>query len=106
MSLAWYGDQILKRIETNIIVAMNETVEQAALGAQILAPRDTGWLEQNIDWKPAQKSGGGYVATFGAEGVEYAIYVEEGTYKMVAQPYLRPAALDEFPLLASRIAGL
>lgn len=56
--------------------------------AQTLCPVDTGFLRET-----------GYISVFSTEVVigfdaEYASYVEYGTSKMEAQPYLRPA-LDE-----------
>lgn len=55
--------------------------------AKKLCPVDTGRLRASIH---AGKKGKGvaYVGT----NVEYAPFVEFGTYKMRAKPYLRPAA--------------
>jgi hypothetical protein len=57
-----------------------------------LCPVDTGNLRSSITHVVTRDEDGlvGYLGS----GVEYALDVELGTYKMEAQPYLRPA-LDE-----------
>jgi HK97 gp10 family phage protein len=61
------------------------TCEGHAVGA---APVDTGRLRASITHEVA-----GHTATIGTS-VEYAPYVELGTSKMAAQPYLKPALAD------------
>lgn len=46
-----------------------------------------GRLRDSIDYKVDESSGSVQVGT----NVEYAPYVEKGTYKMASQPYLTPA---------------
>lgn len=53
--------------------------------AKELCPVDTGNLRDSIEYEAAEESVSVY------SDVEYAAYVELGTYKMAAQPYLRPA---------------
>lgn len=53
--------------------------------AQVRAPVDTGNLRDSIDYRV----GTGRVVI--GTNVEYALYVEKGTSKMRAQPYLTPA---------------
>lgn len=57
--------------------------------AKQLCPVDTGRLRSSISWAivPDGRSIAGVVGT----DVEYAPYVEFGTVKMDAQPFLRPA---------------
>jgi HK97 gp10 family phage protein len=51
-----------------------------------LAPVDTGFLRNSIT------SNGEGLLTYSVKvGAEYGIHVEYGTWKMSAQPYLRPA---------------
>lgn len=57
--------------------------------AKTIVPVDTGNLKNSIQ---TALEPGGLGATVGPRNVEYAIYVEFGTYKMRAQPYMRPAA--------------
>jgi HK97 gp10 family phage protein len=65
-----------------------ETAQNIQAYAITVVPVDTGRLQASIQTTrdaPLQ-------ATIGPRGVEYCVYVEYGTYKMRAQPYMRPAA--------------
>ena len=62
--------------------------------AKAVVPVDTGNLKNSIQTKREDE---GLTYTVGPRGVDYAIYVEYGTYKMHAQPYLRPAANRVWP---------
>ncbi len=79
-----------------------EAVESAARlvvrAARELCPVDTGALRESID---AESDGMSAVITAGAE---YAAYVEFGTSKSAAQPYLVPALLQNKEALAEKIA--
>ena len=55
--------------------------------AQVRCPVDTGNLKNSIDYKVLEAQKKVVIGT----NVEYAIYVEKGTRKMRAQPYLTPA---------------
>jgi len=59
--------------------------------AKTLCPVDTGRLRSSISVEDGE-DGRGYFVKVGTN-VEYAPYVEFGTYQMPAQPYLRPALL-------------
>ena len=69
-----------------------------------VVPVDTGKLRDSIK---AEKAGDGY--TVGPRGVEYAEYVEHGTSRSPAQPYVAPTlvwAKQEGPKrIARRIEG-
>ena len=66
-----------------------ERIGLAAEGyAKDLCPVDTGNLRNSITHTSDGKAA--YIGT----NVEYGKYVELGTVKMAAQPYLRPAAAD------------
>lgn len=76
------------------------TVDDLAEGALVIAqqaenncPVDTGFLRSTVF---VQEAGDDVEIGFSAE---YASYVEFGTYKMAAQPFLRPA-FDEAELQA------
>jgi HK97 gp10 family phage protein len=58
--------------------------------AQVRVPVDTGRLKNSIDYKSEQKQ-----VTIGTN-VEYAPYVEKGTSKRAAKPYLEPAVLENW----------
>lgn len=69
-------DEILTRI-----------AEEIAQDAKRFAPVDTGFLRSSIQATPAENG----KATVRA-GAPYAGFVEMGTSRMRARPYLRPAA--------------
>lgn len=62
------------------------SVDRAAKGA---CPVDTGRLRSSINWRLASDSRG-LLAIVGTN-VEYAPFIEFGTRRMGAQPFLRPA---------------
>ncbi|MDX2667393.1 HK97-gp10 family putative phage morphogenesis protein [Streptomyces stelliscabiei] len=55
------------------------------------APRDQGGLWQAVDERVNAHFGRAEVGVWDADQLEYALYVEKGTSKMNAQPYLVPA---------------
>ncbi|XJS09848.1 HK97 gp10 family phage protein [Aerococcaceae bacterium WGS1372] len=62
--------------------------------AKILAPYDTGWLEASIySYRESFKR---YLVV---SPVHYSIYLELGTRKTSAQPYMYPALESEAPKL-------
>lgn len=70
---------------------------QAEGYAKLLAPVDTGRLRNSI--AHAVEGDAAYIGT----NVEYAAYVEMGTSRAKAQPYLKPAATehsDEYKRIA------
>lgn len=78
--------------------ASNEAIARAleAIGlqcegyAKMLCPVDTGNLRNSITHTVDTKEQVTYIGT----NVEYAAYVEFGTSKMRAQPYLQPAVYN------------
>lgn len=95
---------ILKAIDQALANAMDEIGAAMQSHAQQLCPVDTGRLRNSITYR---LGGGGYAFPgYGAEvsahehavsvgsDVEYAAYVELGTSRTKAQPFLRPAAAD------------
>ena len=81
-------DRVLKKVQ--IDDRLDEAVERIAYSveaeAKRICPVDTGRLRASIHSMRIKK-GAYYVGT----NVEYAPFVEYGTKKMRAQPYLRPA---------------
>ncbi len=74
------------RLNAGATMAVAEEVNAIRDDARRIAPRDTGDLESHID-----------AAARGAEGTvkstsRHAGFVEHGTYKDAAQPYMEPAA--------------
>jgi HK97 gp10 family phage protein len=60
----------------------------AAKSARALVPVRTGALRASIR---AERTDAGHAVRAGGGAVDYAAYVEFGTQRMAAQPYLRPA---------------
>jgi HK97 gp10 family phage protein len=99
-----YGDAE-KGADEGTIEAILTTCIMVTSEAKSLAPVDMGLLRNSIMYKTGAKSGGnsdgreltvepkvyeGYVGS----NTEYATYQEFGTFKMEAQPYLRPAVIN------------
>lgn len=61
-------------------------------GARVRCPVDTGRLRASIMSTPGRDGRGPYVDI--GTNVEYAPFVEYGTMRTRAQPYLRPALMD------------
>lgn len=60
--------------------------------AREMCPVDTGRLRSSIQHKPGQDRNGFYVEV--GTNVDYAAFVEFGTSRQRAQPYLRPALAE------------
>jgi HK97 gp10 family phage protein len=67
--------------------ALMEAAEEAMRFARSIVPVDTGTLRDSID---ILEQGDDYVVI--GTDLEYAAYVEFGTSRMSAQPYIGPAA--------------
>lgn len=83
------GD-ILRRLDTAVLRALEAIGMTAQMYVAGKAPVDTGRLRNSITYQVEAATNTVHVGT----NVEYARYVEEGTYKQRAQPYLRPGITD------------
>ncbi len=79
--------------------ALTEAAERVAADARQRAPVDTGALRHSIQVAPES----GQLQLRVEATVDYAAYVEMGTARMAAQPYLRPAMLAEKPRLEAAV---
>lgn len=83
-----------KGLDAQIRQALSQCAGDAAGEARRAAPygdgRD-GHLRDSIAAVPAARAGARYIAQVKANN-PHALYVELGTSRMAAQPYLRPAA--------------
>lgn len=91
MSVSWKVDttklnELLKTVPGNRDRIVKESAYHVLGQAQKLAPVDTGALRSNAN--SMMKSEGKWSVEFYQE---YAIYVELGTYKMAARPFLGTA---------------
>ncbi|QKY78558.1 hypothetical protein SEA_DRYAD_20 [Streptomyces phage Dryad] len=98
----------LRNLSDRVAGVTEEAVAEFAADVEThmkgVVPVDTGKLRDSIK---AEKAGNGY--TVGPRGVEYASYVENGTSRSPAQPYVAPTiqwARQEGPKrIARRIEG-
>lgn len=89
------GTEFLKSLdqyENALATGMKDALKQCGLsverGAKWRCPHDTGHLMRSIKTDFSQIDS--FEVSVGTN-VEYAVYVEYGTYKQPAQPFLRPA---------------
>jgi len=116
-TLDWYGSQIQKQVTTTVIAggeAVGQRVSQEAkrlvsrpnpTGASPSAPgeppkRVTGALLDSIDYQV--EPGRDQVAVYVGAAVQHALYLEFGTSKMAARPFMRPAVSN----VSRQIVGL
>lgn len=94
-------EYIVQAIDRALAEALDEIGRAVQHRAQELCPVDTGRLRNSITYSlgggdysfPGMGASVGREITVGSE-VEYAAYVELGTSRTPAQPFLRPAAAD------------
>lgn len=79
--------ELVAEIEASSRSAPKRVADRIASDARARAPVQTGYLRSSIESASieAGKSAEVYV------GAEYGAYVEYGTYKMAARPFLTPA---------------
>lgn len=80
-------------LEAAILEALQGIGEAAEKHAKEKAPVDTGNLRDHIRHMVVEDDKSVLIGTYDEE-VPYALYVEVGTHKMAAQPFLKPAAAD------------
>lgn len=82
---------------------VQQTAEAIAQEAQRLVPVDTGALRTSIEVFGAGGSGARTVEA--GQGLDYAAFVEYGTAKAPAQPFMTPAAARHRADLPKNIAA-
>jgi len=70
--------------------AMKKTTGKVQVQAKQIAPKRTGFMANNILVEPVKKTATSVTGTVNAKA-DYSSFVEFGTYKMSAQPFIRPA---------------
>lgn len=85
--------------DTRIAQAAMIPAEAIAADARGLAPYKTGNLRNHIDVRQTRRG-----ALVGVTGVPYAPFVEYGTSRMPAQPFLRPAVAAVEPTALDMMA--
>ena len=94
-------EEAIKRIDPNMKEALREVARRVVQDAKALCPVDTGSLQRSIraEEYPLQVNiyrvyvivGGKIINPKTRKKVDYAAYVEYGTSRAPAQPFLRPA---------------
>ena len=87
------SDVIKNALPEQIEIALEAVGLQAEGYAKLKCPVDTGRLRNSITHATVKKENAVYIGT----NVEYAPYVEMGTVKQKAQPYLAPAVTEHVP---------
>lgn len=87
------SDVIKNALPEQIEIALEAIGLQAEGYAKLKCPVDTSRLRNSITHATVKREKAVYIGT----NVEYAPYVEMGTVKQKAQPYLAPAVTEHVP---------
>lgn len=101
-SMDWRGPAVQMRVLAAVKAGLNETGLDSVNAAKEISPYLTGNLRRSIVMEPARQEGNATYMQWGASA-DYALWLEIGTSRMRAQPYLRPAAAVTYPLLIDKI---
>ena len=93
VKVSWRGDQFLKEMDQSSAKAMKKAVKNAADKVRALAPKRTGQLTSSIRVQGIPK--GQRISV----DAPYASYVEFGTGRTPAQPFLSPVLDNPDPIL-------
>lgn len=100
----FYTGRVIEQYNTALERAMKEAVLIVEADARRHSPVDTGRLRASITNEVREIAGTVLEGRVGTN-VDYAKYVELGTSKMPAQPYLRPALRKNFDKIVEIIQG-
>ena len=91
--------EIIAKMPGLVSAVVKKTAFDIEEDARNFCPVDTGALQGSIEANVEE-----FYATI-APATEYAGYVEFGTWKMAAQPYMRPAADKNAPKFEAAMAA-
>lgn len=94
--------QMPAAIHQGVAREIERGARQIEAGAKQAAPVRTGTLRRSINTQIA--SGG--LSAIVAAGVDYAIYVERGTRRMPARPFLIPSFEREVPRIVNAVKAV
>lgn len=98
--LNWNGPEVVQAIEEAIVSALSELADDALTYMQSIVPVKTGALRDSC-FAQITVENGRLVLSIGATA-PYAVYVELGSIRNAAQPYIRPT----FDLIKSKLPDL
>lgn len=103
----WKQKELLAKVSGDVINGMEAACLFAKAQAKAHAPVGTGLMKARITHKITArgKSITGYVGVFKNSGAFYAQFVELGTSKMAARPFLRPAVFGNAKKIMKLVAG-
>lgn len=98
INVKWSGlDNLMAELDTTAgatieaaTSAMKTTTGKVQAQAKHIAPKRTGFMANNIGVEPVKKTATSVTGTVNAKA-DYSSFVEYGTYKMSAEPFIRPA---------------
>lgn len=101
--LKWYGDKVKEKMDRVIPWALNSIMADCIKGAKARVPVKTATLQGSIRMEFAKLINGMWTGIWGSFNVLYALFVELGTPRAQAKPYLRPAADANYGRLSKKI---
>ena len=103
----WRQKEFLAKVSGDVINGMESACQFVKAQAQASAAVRTGLMKSRITHKLKARDNSitGYVGVFKHSGAFYAQFVELGTSKMAARPFLRPAVFGNAAKILKLVAG-
>ena len=97
-------NNVIEQLREATKMGINKTMADCVVTSKDMVPYDTGTLHNSIQIQDfAEDENNEIIGRWGSRAVNYAIFVEFGTIKMSAQPYLRPSADRHYRQLETNI---
>lgn len=101
--MLWLGRSVERQVVEAAKVGLEQTAAACHYRAAQRAPVRTGALRNSVFHREPRIEGPGIVSVEWGASATYTAYVELGTSRTKAQPFIRPAMDEEYPRLAGRI---